>query len=292
MPGHTAADAAPVAASDPGHKRRWWILAHPSGSPGAVAHPHERRRDGARRLTARRRPGPAPFAAVYLLYNASRWIFAGHLPVARQHAHEIMNLERSLHLAVEGSVQRALDWGVASWLLSNVYLAAQLVVLPGALLWLYRRSPKVYRQLRNTVIATWLIAVPIFALFPVAPPRLAGVGISDSVSSHAAVALTGPSTIFYNPYAAVPSLHVGLAFAIGIAAAGALRARWARVLAHSWGPLVTVSVVATGNHYLFDVAAGLLVTAVGFSAGRLTTQPVRQRPGVPSARHFIPATRS
>jgi hypothetical protein len=55
---------------------------------------------------------------------------------------------------------------------------------------------------------------------------------------------------------------------------------------------VTLSVVATGNHYLFDVAAGLLVTAVGFSAGRLTTQPVRQRPGVPSARHFIPATRS
>ncbi|MEA2145383.1 MAG: hypothetical protein QOG59_970 [Solirubrobacteraceae bacterium] len=73
MPGHTAADAAPVAASDSGHKRRWWILAHPSGSPGAVAHPHERRRDGARRLTARRRSGPAPFAAVYLLYNASRW---------------------------------------------------------------------------------------------------------------------------------------------------------------------------------------------------------------------------
>jgi hypothetical protein len=58
------------------------------------------------------------------------------------------------------------------------------------------------------------------------------------------------------------------------------------------GPLVTLSVVATGNHYLFDVAAGLLVTAVGFSAGRLTTQPVRQRPGVPSARHFIPATKS
>jgi hypothetical protein len=84
------------------------------------------------------------------------------------------------------------------------------------------------------VIATWLIAVPIFALFPVAPPRLAGVGISDSVSSHAAVALTGPSTIFYNPYAAVPSLHVGLAFAVGFAAAAALRARWARGLALSW----------------------------------------------------------
>ena len=155
------------------------------------------------------------------------------------------------------------------WILSNVYLAAQLVVLPLALVWLYRRSRPIYHSLRNTVIATWLIAVPIFALFPVAPPRLAGIGIADTVSSQAGVGLTGRSTLFYNPFAAVPSLHVGFAFAISVAAAAALRAPWARALALLWGPLVTLSVVATGNHYLFDVVAGLLVTAVGFAAGRL-----------------------
>jgi membrane-associated phospholipid phosphatase len=130
----------------------------------------------------------------------------------------------------------------------------------------------VYRRLRTTVIATWLIAVPVFALFPVAPPRLAGIGIADTVSGQAAVALTGHSTVFYNPYAAVPSLHVGFAFAIGIAAAAALRAPWARTLALLWGPLVTLSVLATGNHYVFDVAAGLLVTGLGFWAGRLTNR--------------------
>jgi PAP2 superfamily len=293
MPGQAAgADAAPVVGSGSDHARWWWILAHRSRSLGGAAHGREHRRGARRRLTARPRPELALFAAAYLLYDASRWIFAGHLPGAREHAHQIVDLERSLHLAVEESVQRALDWGVASWVLSNVYLAAQLVVLPGALIWLYRRSPAVYCQLRNTVIATWLIAVPIFALFPVAPPRLAGVGISDTVSSHSAIALTGPSTLFYNPYAAVPSLHVGLAFAIGIAAAVALRARWARVLALSWGPLVTLSVLATGNHYVFDVAAGLLVTSVGFSASRLTTRAVQQRPGVRPVRRLIPATRS
>jgi hypothetical protein len=41
------------------------------------------------------------------------------------------------------------------------------------------------------------------------------------------------------------------------------------VLALLWGPLVSLSVVATGNHYFFDIAAGLAVTAVGFAAGRL-----------------------
>ena len=63
-------------------------------------------------------------------------------------------------------------------------------------------------------------------------------------------------------------VHGPAALEIGIAAA-ALRSPSARALALLWGPLVTVSVVATGNHYVFDVVAGLLVTAVGFSAGRL-----------------------
>jgi membrane-associated phospholipid phosphatase len=142
-------------------------------------------------------------------------------------------------------------------------------VLPGVLVWLYRRSPPVYRRLRNTVIGTWLLALPTFAVFPVAPPRLAGIGVKDTVSHQAAVALTGHSTLFYNPYAAVPSLHVGLAFAVGVAAAVALRARWAKIVASMWGPAVMLSVVATGNHYVFDVAAGLLVTALAYGATRI-----------------------
>jgi hypothetical protein len=31
---------------------------------------------------------------------------------------------------------------------------------------------------------------------------------------------------------------------------------------------VSLSVVATGNHYVFDIAAGLVVTALGFAVGR------------------------
>jgi hypothetical protein len=232
----------------------------------------------------RRRPGTgwrrqlALFGAAYLVYNLARWIFAGDLAPAREHARWIVELERGAGVAVEGSVQHALDTGAASWLLSNVYLAAQFVVVPGGLIWFYRRRPQVYRGLRNTLLATWLIAVPIFALFPVAPPRLAGMGIVDTVSEQAGVALTGRSTIFYNQLAAVPSLHVGFAVAVGVAFAVALRWRWAKVLALLWGPLVSVSVVATGNHYFFDIAAGLVVTALGFAAGRLSMHLSRPGP--------------
>ena len=214
------------------------------------------------------------FLAAYGVYNLARWVFVGDVNQAQEHARWIVDLERNAGLAFEHSAQRALDSGVATFLLSNAYLAAQLVVLPGALIWLYRRSPDVYRVLRSTVLGTWLIAVPIFAIFPVAPPRLAGLGISDTVSQQAGVALTGHSTMFYNPFAAVPSLHVGFAAAISVALYFALRRPWAKALALLWAPLVAVSVVATGNHYMFDIAAGLAVTGLGYAAGRLATRLV------------------
>jgi hypothetical protein len=233
----------------------------------------------------------ALFGAVYALYDAARWVFAGRPAVARTHARSVFHLERILHMAIEGSVQRAFEWPVASWVLANVYLAAQLAVLPAALVLLYRRSPAVYRQLRNTVVVAWLIAIPIFAIYPVAPPRLAGIGIRDTVSHQAAVALTGHSTMFYNPYAAVPSLHVGLAFAVGVAVAVSCSRRWVRALALGWGPLVTLAVVATGNHFVFDAVAGLLVTALAFGLSRgLARMPAGVR--VPARRRAVPLTAS
>jgi membrane-associated phospholipid phosphatase len=218
------------------------------------------------------------FLAVYVVYNLARWLFVGDLDAAREHARWIVALEQSAGLAIERPLQDGLDSPAATQLLSYTYLAAQFVVLPGTLIWLYRRAPSDYRRLRNTVVASWLIAVPIFALFPVAPPRLADMGFTDTVSHMPGVGLTGRSTIFYNPLAALPSLHVGFAAAVGLALTLALRGRWSKALALTWPPLVALSVIATGNHYVFDIAAGLLVTGLGFAAGRLPPRLSRPEP--------------
>ena len=210
----------------------------------------------------------ALFAAAWAVYDLARWVAAGDIGPATEHAHWVLDVENDMGVSVERSVQQALDAGAVMWVLSNVYLAAQLAVLPGSLIYLYRRSPAIYRRLRDTILATWMLAVPIYALFPVAPPRLAGLGMDDSVSDQAAVALTGSSTMFYNPLAAVPSLHCGFAFAIGIALAAAARRWWTKAIALAWGPLVSVAVVATANHYIFDIAAGLAVAVAGYGVGR------------------------
>ena len=98
----------------------------------------------------------------------------------------------------ERSVQDALG-GLWMTLLSHIYLAAQIVVLPGVLVAMYRWAPRIYPRLRDTVIATWMLSLPIYALFPVAPPRLAGLGMTDAVSETSAVALAGPLDLVLQP---------------------------------------------------------------------------------------------
>jgi PAP2 superfamily protein len=208
------------------------------------------------------------FLLAYLLYSIGRWVTVGDFPTAKSHADWIMDLEQNLGVATEATVQTALSGTVALWVLNHLYLAAQLLVVPGALIWLYRVSPFVYERLRNTILATWLISIPIYAVFPVAPPRLADTGLVDTITAQTGFALDSKlTTMFYNELAAVPSLHVGFAFAVGIAIAAAARHPATKTIALLWGPAISLAVVATGNHYVFDIAAGLVVSAAGYGAG-------------------------
>jgi hypothetical protein len=223
------------------------------------------------------------FLGAYLLYSAARWITVGDLGAAQAHADWIMSLERHLGVATEASVQQALNGTWVLWVLNHLYLAAQLIVVPGALIFTYVRSRAIYARLRDTILATWLISIPVYAAFPVAPPRLAGMGLVDTITTQTGFGLDSKlTTSFYNQLAAVPSLHVGFAVAVSIAVAAAAHRPVVKALALLWGPAIALAVVATGNHFIFDIVAGLLASALGYGAGhvirraqaRPRTQPV------------------
>ena len=199
------------------------------------------------------------FLFAYLLYSAARFVTIGDLGVAQANADWIMDLERHTGTAIEASVQHGLTGTVGLWILNHLYLAAQLVVLPGALIFLYRRSRPMYERLRNTILATWVLSIPIYAAFPVAPPRLADSGLVDTITAQTGLSLDSSlTTSFYNELAAVPSLHVGFAVVIGMAVAAAVRNPVMKVASLLWGPVIALAVVATGNHYVFDIAAGVV----------------------------------
>lgn len=206
------------------------------------------------------------FAAVYIAYSLARGLSTGEIDLALENAQRVVQLQAELGLNIEFAVQQALLSGPAIAIFNALYLIAQLAVVPVGLILVYRRRPDVYPLVRTTVIAAWGIAIPLYALFPTAPPRLADIGILDTVSTQTPFALDSPMvTAFYNPVAAVPSLHAAFAFAIGIAVATTTRHLALKALAWLWGPLVVLCVIATGNHFVLDIAMGLLVTLIGFS---------------------------
>ena len=208
------------------------------------------------------------FLFAYLLYSAARFVTIGDLGVAQANAGWIMDLQHDLGVGVEASVQHALSGTWVLWLLNHLYLAAQLVVLPGSLIFLYRIGSPMYERLRNTILATWVLSIPIYAAFPVAPPRLADSGLVDTITAQTGLALDSSlTTSFYNELAAVPSLHVGFAVAIGVAVAAAVRNPAVKVVAWLWGPVIGLAVVATGNHYVFDIAAGVVAAGLGYLLG-------------------------
>jgi hypothetical protein len=103
--------------------------------------------------------------------------------VALRHAQDVVSLERSLHIFVEGPVRHAAV--AVSGLIGTLgfaYLTLHLSSTGGLLLWLHRRRPTAYAFVRTTLLLASALAVIGYVVFRTAPPRLSDVGILDAVS--------------------------------------------------------------------------------------------------------------
>ena len=115
-------------------------------------------------------------------------------------------------------------------------------------------------------------------MFPAAPPRmLPGLGIHDTVGmdDHDAGSFHG---ISYNPYAAMPSMHVGWSLIVAGGVVRAAQSPWVRGIAIAHPLVMAATTIATGNHYLLDCIAGAVIGVVAVLAvGSATATPQRSR---------------
>jgi hypothetical protein len=221
---------------------------------------------------------------VYAAYEATRGLAAGNAHMALRHAQDVVSLERSLHIFVEGPVQHAaLAVPRLVGTLGILYLALHLSVTGGLLIWLHRRRPAAYPLVRTTLLLATALAVIGYVLFPTAPPRLSHVGISDTVSGGYVNLNKGLVSSLYNPYAAVPSMHIAYALIVGASLARYAQHPITRLAGLAYVPFVLLVIVATGNHFFVDAAAGAAVTGVALLAAR---QLVRATPHA----HQLPLT--
>src|SRR4051794_17828134 len=207
------------------------------------------------------------FCGAYWLYRLVRGQVDGRAAAAFENARHIIGLERGMGLFIEPSLSRwaeAHAWigHTASWL----YVNSHFTITTLTLAFVYMRRNERFYFMRNMFMVAMGIALVGYVTFPTAPPRmLPEWGFTDPVAQ-----LTGvqPGNALFNPFAAVPSMHVAFALMLGMPMASMARRRWARVLWRVYPLLVTFVVVATANHWWFAAFLGAAPAAVSALAAR------------------------
>ena len=127
-----------------------------------------------------------------------------------------MDVERALGLFFEPGLQawaQGEDWIVtgANWM----YVNSHFVVTTTFLIWLYMARNHAFYYVRNMFMIAMGLALVGYMAFPTAPPRyLPEWGFTDTVAAFVGEAAEQSANVLYNPFAAVPSMHVAFALMI------------------------------------------------------------------------------
>jgi hypothetical protein len=200
------------------------------------------------------------------VYDAINNLAPLRVHAALAHGWGVLHLERSLGLDPELTLNHWLTHHhTLGLLLSDYYDNAHFIVTLGLLGWLWYRRADIYRPLRNTLVAINVLGLAVFWLYPTAPPRLLpGSGFNDVVAATGAFGgwHTGSLATVANQFAALPSLHMAWAVWCSLVVWSMSKRLSVRCLAVLYPCITCLAVLATGNHYLFDVLAGVATTAL------------------------------
>ena len=129
-----------------------------------------------------------------------------------------------------------------------------------------------YLHYRNVVLISFLIALLGFALYPLAPPRfIPEYGFVDSIRNLGPAWWIGHSwygsrdtAVYFNVFAAMPSLHFGWTVMFGIIFLGT-KSKLLKAFGVFYPTLTFFAIVLTGNHYMVDAFGGAAVAILSLS---------------------------
>jgi PAP2 superfamily protein len=198
--------------------------------------------------------------------------------VPMEHAQQIVDAERALGLFVEPDVQRAVNGFpggefVTSWIYTLTYTAGFVAFF----LWVWFRHRERFPFVRTWFWIVHGIAVIGFWLYPLAPPRLAGLGLADPTARTLEL---GGSLSWFEPfrnlYAAMPSMHVGQPVLFALAICWLARPSPWRFAAWAWPAVMLIVVMATANHYWLDAVGGAAAVLLGLGLATLFLRSQRK----------------
>ncbi len=214
----------------------------------------------------------------YYLYRIVRGLVDGKTHVAFDNARTLVDIERAMGLFFEPGLQA---WALgqsgvvdaADWM----YVNSHFTITTGFMVWLYLARNDAFYFVRNMFMIAMGLALVLYVLYPTAPPRfMPEWGFTDTVAAFLGEAASNSASLLYNPFAAVPSMHVAFALMVAIPAFKLVRFRALKVLWCLYPVVVTMAVMITANHFWVDAALGAMVAAVSAyaaSAGLARARP-------------------
>lgn len=240
-----------------------------AGAPGPTlpeADPRGVRILGAHR-SARHALRVAVLVGLYLLYAYARGRHGqGASPqsfqVAVAHAEDVAGL--TSFLPPEHLLQRQLlDHRLLVRAAGAYYGSAHFLLTTAVAGWLALRRGRLFDRLATVLAASTFLGVAVFALYPVAPPRLMPDGLAtvDTLAGYGGLLNYDHGVLerISDPLAALPSLHLAWATWVALVL-WTSRRRWVRVLGVLHPVLTLATVLMTGNHWYVDAAAGTALT--------------------------------
>ena len=221
----------------------------------------------------------ALFGGAYYIYRIVRGIADGQAGLAFENARAVVDAERGLHLFFEPGLQSwahdHVNWVL--WVANWMYVNSHFVVTTTFLLWLYLARNHAFYFVRNMFMIAMSLALIGYVAFPTAPPRfLPEWGFADTVANFVGESAENSANVLYNPFAAMPSMHVAFALMIAVPAIMLVSNRALKIAWGIYPAIVAFVVVVTANHFWLDAAVGALVAAV--SAVAATAALARARP--------------
>jgi PAP2 superfamily protein len=197
---------------------------------------------------------------VLLVWHALRIPVEGRVGVSLDHAADVLRLERALSLDVEASVIDRVSGTDAepalAWLYRNIHLPVLFAFLAAVRL----SRPAQYSFVRTVFVLSFVPALVVIWLFPLAPPRwLPELGMGSAPTD---AELGAGGALFHNETAAAASQHFGFALFVAVVSLWLFprsRIAWA---AAAYPALVFLIIVGTGNHYVFDCIVGAATFAL------------------------------
>ncbi|MEE8346147.1 MAG: phosphatase PAP2 family protein, partial [Dehalococcoidia bacterium] len=236
-------------------------------------------------------------AFAFLLYFAVRGAVIDRPEAAYRHALDVIDAQRYLGIFWEDDMNEWIrDRRFLAQTANIVYFWLHFPLIIAFGFYLYYGQRDKYTLMRDAFLTSGAIALVVYWLYPVAPPRelpelavqfdnggpVYVRGFFDTMQEYLGYGYQAQSTAwFVNPYAAMPSLHFGWDLLLGVGivwASWRQRWMWFTLPIGVFLPLSQIpAITATANHFFLDAAAGAAIALMGFPAALMLRRRVYPR---------------